>query len=648
MRLLQLLTVTLVLSISAGNMLAQQPAAPPPEFFPQVSEGLGNAYFQYNCGTCHGRIEQAPTPDMLKRLTPEKIYATITSGTMAAQAAKLTDEQKVAIAEWLGGRKLGTAESGEARSMSNACTTHPAVPDPAKATSWNGWSADIHNARFQSAQSAGLSPAAVARLELKWTFGLPLTSSAYGQPTVVGDRVFIGSDSGYLYSLNARTGCVYWSFQAQAGLRSTPMIGPAKPGSTQMAAFFGDIRGNVYSVDAASGELLWKVAIDPHPLARVTAGVKVHEGRVYVSVAGLEEVDSSGYDYPCCTSRGIVAALDAATGKQIWKTYTIDETPSKQKNSKGVEFLGPSGASVWGPVTLDPKRRAVYFSTGNAFSAPDVGRANAVMAVNMDTGKILWSQQALHGDVWHTGNCPAGPPPAGFPPRSAGRRPNAAPRPAPVPRSNTSQARRPPPPPDYYCPDEKNNPDWDFSAGVILYDLPNGKSLVVAGQKSGVVWAHDPDEKGKLVWKADISRGSILFGAAADDEYGYFAMRGGALAAVRLNDGVEKWNIYIDSPPAMQNHRGISAAASVIPGVVFTAGLDGMLRAFATFDGRPLWEYDTTQQVTTVNGVKASGGSIGSAGATIVNGMVFVTSGYTGFQRGQPGNLLLAFGPPEQ
>ena len=180
----------------------------------------------------------------------------------------------------------------------------------------------------------------------------------------------------------------------------------------------------------------------------------------------------------------------------------------------------------------------------------------------------------------------------------------------------------------------------------MLVDLPNGKNLVVAGQKSGVVWAFDPDQKGALVWKSDISRGEILFGAAADEEYGYFGMRGGALAAVRLKDGVEQWNTYVEPQPSMESHRGISAAVSVVPGVVFAAGLDGTLRAFSTFDGRPLWQYDTTQKVKTVNGVPGKGGSIGSAGATVVNGMVYVTSGYIGFLSGEPGNLLLAFGPP--
>jgi polyvinyl alcohol dehydrogenase (cytochrome) len=158
----------------------------------------------------------------------------------------------------------------------------------------------------------------------------------------------------------------------------------------------------------------------------------------------------------------------------------------------------------------------------------------------------------------------------------------------------------------------------------------------------------DPDQKGALVWKSDISRGEITFGAAADEEYGYFGMKGGALAAVRLKDGVEQWNIYIDPQPSMESHRGVSAAVSLVPGVVFVCGLDGTIRAFSTFDGRPLWQYDTTQEVKTVNGVLGKGGSIGSAGAIVVNGMVYVTSGYIGFQNGQPGNLLLAFGPPNR
>src|SRR5262245_54180221 len=290
---------------------AQQQPAPstqPRAFAARATEGAGATIFGNVCQACHGKedIKEAMSPEMLKQLTPEKLYESMTTGSMRthADAAGLTDDQKVAIAEWVSGRRLGSTESGAASTMSNVCATHPPVAN-LSAPSWNGWSPDMtRNNRFQPAKVAGglgpkesgstealrrhgLSPAAVARLELKWAFGLPWTSSAYGQPTVVDGRVFIGSDSGYLYALDAESGCVHWSFQAQAGLRSTPMIAPVRRGSNQLAAFFGDIRGNAYSVDASTGKLLWKTRVDAHPLARITAGLTVHEGRVYVPVASL-------------------------------------------------------------------------------------------------------------------------------------------------------------------------------------------------------------------------------------------------------------------------------------------------------------------------------------------------------------------------
>lgn len=646
-RITAILIITLAARVSAQQHSG--PSGPPVATENQNYEAKGDFDFLNSCAICHGRVERAPDITILQRLSPETIYQTITTGSMKEQAANLTDQQKRKIAEFLGGRTLGLAESADAAKMANRCADNPQVSYNSWSASWDGWSPDpSKNTRYQSSDAARLSAAAVPRLQLKWAFGLPSTDSAYGEPSIYDGHAFVGSDSGYLYSIDASTGCVHWSFQAQAGLRSTPMIAPAGKGSKRMAAFFGDIRGNVYSVDATSGELLWKTPVDPHPLSRIMAAVNVYDGRVYVPVANREETTSAGYDYVCCTSRGIVAALDASTGKQIWKTYTIDQIPAPQKTSAGVNFIGPSGASVWGPVALDARRRAVYVATGNAFSEPDVGRSDAVMALDMDTGRILWVQQVQHGDVWHNANCPSGPPPPGFPPLSAAR--IAAQHDSGDIRRDAA-ARRPParpaPPPYYYCPEQKG-PDWDFSAGVMLVDLPSGRTLVVAGQKSGVVWAFDPDRQGALVWKSDISRGEILFGAAADQEYGYFAMRGGALTAVRLADGVEQWTTYIDPQSSMQSHRGVSAAVSVVPGVVFAGALDGTLRAFSTFDGRPLWVYDTTANVTTVNGVAGKGGSIGSAGPVIVNGMLYITSGYIGFLNGQPGNLLLAFGPPDR
>ncbi|HXJ38427.1 MAG TPA: PQQ-binding-like beta-propeller repeat protein, partial [Bryobacteraceae bacterium] len=478
----------------------------------RVTEGAGSTIFGNYCENCHGnpKVDSAPIPALLKQMTPEKIYAALTTGDMVNQAKELTDAQKRDIAEWVGGRKLDTTDSGDARNMPNRCPSNPPLNEAALrdtgAPAWNGWS-DINNMRYQPAKAAGLSAASVARLQLKWAFGLPGAAAVYGQPTIVDGRVYVSADSAWIYSLDATTGCVHWSFQAQSGVRSAISLGPVKPGSNKFAAYFGDIHGNVYAVDAANGELLWKHAVDPHPLSRITGGVRVYNGKVYVPVASLEEPESSSFNYLCCTFRGMVAALSAETGKQVWKTYTIDQAATPRTTPDGKKFMGPSGAGVWSPTVIDPKKNAIYFTTGNAFSAPDVGRSDGLMAMDLDTGKILWTQQDEANDVWHTG-CVQGPPPAGFPPKNATVMLPGVPPPG---RGGRGPVRQQPPMPDsYYCPTETENPDWDFSAGVMLVNLPSGKRLLVAGQKAGLVWAHDPDRGGALVWRSDVSRGQIV------------------------------------------------------------------------------------------------------------------------------------------
>jgi polyvinyl alcohol dehydrogenase (cytochrome) len=645
----------LLIVIGVGIVAAQQPPAPPAAQM-RVTEGAGSTIFGNTCESCHGnpKVDSAPSPATLKQMSPEKIYEALTTGTMVANAKDLTDQQKRDIAEWVGGRKLNAA-SGDAQTMPNRCADNPPIKDLTSAPSWNGWS-DINNTRFQPGKAAGLSAASVERLRLKWAFGIPAAASVYGQPTVVDGRVFFSSDTGWVYGLDAGTGCIHWSFQAQTGVRSAIQIGWSKAGTQKYAAYFGDIHGNVYAVDAANGELLWKHLIDPHPLSRITGGVRFYNGRIYVPVASLEEPESSSYNYKCCTFRGMVAALNAETGKQIWKTYTIDQPATEQKTPDGKTFLGPSGAGVWSPTAIDPKRNALYFTTGNTFSAPDVGRSDGVMALDMDTGKILWVQQDEQHDVWHTG-CQSGRPPAGFPTKNPVITPGIANGNAPGRGGAGAFAGRggrggrgggggrSQMPDTYYCPTETDNPDWDFSAGTILVNLPNGKRLLLAGQKSGLVWAHDPDNKGALVWRSDVSRGQIVFGGAADSENAYYVFRGGGVAALGLVDGVEKWFRALPPQPSMSIHPGLTAGVTVIPGVVFTAGLDGMVRAFYSNSGQPIWEFDSTQEFKTTNGVTGKGGSIGSAGITVAGGMVFVPSGYTGFQNGQPGNVLLALAP---
>jgi polyvinyl alcohol dehydrogenase (cytochrome) len=448
----------------------------------------------------------------------------------------------------------------------------------------------------------------------------------YSQASYFSGRVFVGSDSGYVYAVDAASGCVYWSFQAQAGIRSAVTVGAVRPGSAKYAAFFGDVRGNVYAVDVQSGELLWRIAADRHPMSRIVGAPILHERRLYVPVTMLEEVESNSPNYPCCSGRGIILALDAETGKQIWKTYTIEEEAFVIKKTPNKDVFGPSGAGVWNTPTLDLKRRAIYFGTGNGFTGV-TKTSDAIFALDMDTGKVRWTFQATENDIWHVG-CPQGVP--GAPDNGRGGRGRGGP-----PRED--------------CTPVVTAPDWDFSASPILVKSSSGREMLIAGQKSGAVWALDPDRKGAVIWKyegpQERGRMGIVFGGAADGQNAYFNSRGG-IFAVQLSGGAEKWFTPLPAPAGeMQTHPGASAAVSAISGVVLSAGLDGMIRALDGNDGKLLWEYNTAHEFQAVNGVKTKGGSMGSGGIAVANGMLFVASGYVGFQNGAPGNALLAFAP---
>jgi polyvinyl alcohol dehydrogenase (cytochrome) len=568
----------------------------PPRPYQENREGYGAVMFGDYCRSCHSSQPKPGVPDpvAIKNMSPERIYASMVTGSMKDMANDLDDTQKRGVAEWMAGRKLGGTDLGDPKSMGGACAGKSPVHNTAAA--WDGWSPQPTNARFQNDQSAGLTAAQVPNLKVKWAFGVPGAKSMYAQPSVFGDRVFVGSDNGWMYSVDAATGCLYWGFQAQSGIRSAAVVGSIGTGSSRFAAFFGDVHGNVYAVDASNGELLWKVLADSQPLARVIGSPKLYEGRLYVPVTGLDEVESGSPNFPCCTSRGSVVALDAATGKEIWKTYTLPEPAQLVTKIGGREIWGPSGAGVWNSPTIDVKRRALYFGTGNALSGPEPKTTDSVMALNMDTGKLLWNFQGTYGDLWRSGG-----------------------------------------------------PDVDFSASPILATLADGHDIIVAAQKSGTVWCLDPDRNGTLLWKyetpSERSRAIITFGGAADAQTAYFNSRPGVFA-VQLSNGKEKW--FFPFPPpseAMKSHVGASAAMTAITGAAFSVGLDGVIRALAATDGSLLWEFNTAQEFKTVNGVSAKGGSMGSGGVALVNGRLIVVSGYNGFQNGEAGNVLLAFEP---
>lgn len=578
---------------------------------------MGYEIFQRNCMICHGNpnsTANAPEVSTLRHMSPEAIYEAITTGPMAVQASKLTDEEKVRVAEALSNRPLHGGDAGDAKSMQNHCASNPPMSDPASGPAWNGWGVDIINSRFQGGKDAGITPDQVPHLKLKWAFGYPNGVSAWGQPTIVSGRVFVSSDNGYLYSLEAATGCIHWSFQAQGSMRNAVSVGPVKgQGSAKYAVYFGDMKGNVYAVNADTGEQIWTTPADTHYTARITGAPKLYDGRLYVPVSSWEEFAAAASDYPCCTSRGSVVAIDANTGKQIWKTYTIAQAPKPtHKNSAGVQQYAPAGASVWNTPAIDVKRHAIYFGTGDAETEPAAKTSDAMMALDMNTGKVLWTFQDTKGDAFL---------------RLCG---------------GENQPEN--------CPKDLG-PDWDMSSTSILRTLPNGKRILIAAAKSGNIFGLDPDKKGALIWKTSLAKeppnagGLLRWGGAADQDNVYYGLQTGGIVALRIADGKQVWFSPIVSPHPLKGYPGLSPAAAAIPGMLFIGGWDGRLLAISSEDGHVAWEYETARDFDTVNGVPAHGGSFGAQGATIAGGMLFASSGYAFFTGVMPGNVLLAFGP---
>jgi len=479
---------------------------------------------------------------------------------------------------------------------------------------WNGWSADAANSRFQSA-AAGLTRAAVPKLKLKWAFGYPGVTTAFGSPTISGGRVYVGAADGAVYSLDDRSGCLYWTFRAAEGVRTAILIG-----DDGQAAYFGDLQGNMYGVNATTGALLWKTRVDDHLYAEITGTPKLDGGRLYVPVSGgAEQVAAANPTFECCTFRGSLATLDAKTGQLLWKTYSIADAPKVTgQSTAGTKAWGPSGAALWSSPTLDPQRKAVYAATGVNYTDPPTATSDAVLAFDIENGRLLWSRQLLPADVFNFG-C-------------------------------TTEKRA-------NCPAKPGN-DADIGAPPILRTIGGGRRLLIVGAKSGVVYGLDPDHEGAIVWQTRLAsggpQGGVMWGGAADEKTAYFALSdwnpgkpeaGGGVAAIEIATGKKLWSVAAPKPACLGT-PGCSAAqpapVTLIPGVLFAGSLDGHLRAYNTKNGATIWDFDTRPEFPTVNGIRAHGGSINGSGPVVADGMLFANSGYSRLPI-MPGNVLLAF-----
>jgi polyvinyl alcohol dehydrogenase (cytochrome) len=608
--------------ITIAGVAAQNPARAASSQAPSS----GSEVYQKRCASCHDQAgSRAPSKDALQKLSSARIMRTLDFGLMMAVAYPIKREEREAVANY-----LGTKVEEAPLPASAFCSAKVSIFSGPANDSWTGWSPSASNARYQTAERAGLAAGQVRRLKLKWAIGFPGDVTAFAAPTVVQGTLFVGSASGVVEAVDARTGCTHWVFQANGPVRAA--ILPV-PSGADTSLVLTDLIGWAYALDAKSGKLLWKKRIDGHEATRLTGSSVALNGVVYIPAASWEETRSLDPQYACCTFRGSVSALRVRDGSLVWKTYLVEPPQKTGMNSVGSVQSGPSGAPVWSAPTIDTKRGVLYVATGDNYSVPATPTSDAVMALDLKSGKIVWTSQVLANDAY-TSAC-----------RNKG-------------------VNCPPP----------NGPDFDFGSSAILVRAPNGKEILVAGQKSGLVYAFDPDAKGKILWQTRVGQGGlnggVQWGMATDGQKLYAAVsdvhavmnttgpvggatfdpvQGGGLTALHLEDGSKAWFApsHPCEPPRPGCSPGQSAALTLIPGVVFSPALDGHLRAFSTEDGEMLWDFDTAAQTySTVNGVPAKGGSIDGAGPVVAGGMVFVNSGYPR-NGGMPGNVLLAFAPED-
>ncbi len=583
----------------------------------------GAQIFAHSCAECHSAAQSGRTPGRfsLRSLSPRAIVAALEDGVMRAEGAALTREQLVMVAEYLSGRAHATTSLPEAA----YCSDGGFGPLDVSSVSWMGFGGTLEGTGFQSAERAALEAADVPSLELRWAFAFPQGSKVRTKPTVVGDVILVGDQFGGVFALETASGCVRWSFAADAGISGSILVDEDADGRS--LAYFVDFRTNAYALDVATGSLLWKTRVGRHPESNNTGSPALYDGRLFVPISTMEVVTAQNPAYECCTASGAVAALDAASGEVLWYHRVIPGYPEQAgRNAAGTQLYAPSGAPVWSSPTVDADRGLVYVGTGENYTRPTTSSSDAILALDMETGEVAWSFQATEADAFNMA-------------------------------CTTPQNRE-------NCP-LPAGPDLDFGMAPILVTREDGKEILVAGQKSGVVWALDPDADGEILWSTRVGKGSALggihWGMATDGRLVYAANADRAAVIVDVNPDRERtpglyaldlmsgdvvWSAAAPTDTC-DGKRGCfaanSAAPTVIPGVVFAGGLDGHIRAHSTEDGSILWDFDTAREFDTVNGVAGHGGAIDGPGPVIAGGLVFVNSGYSTFGQ-MGGNLLLAFG----
>ena len=599
---------------------------------------FGEYLFDKNCAQCHDDpAMEAPTREALSSVSKEYLMIAMEFGKMQPMAEHLSKNQKGLIALYLAGDS-----KDEYLWLDKTACSEPEGPDQQV---WvENWGQGVENRRFVDSTQTGIKASNVAGLELAWSFAFPVVTDMRSQPVIIGDTMYIGDKAGKLFALSRFSGCVRKQIDILAGLRSAITLAELSDGRQLLV--FANTLATVFAVDPHSFEIVWQKRVNISDYSVVTGSISYHDQRLFVPISSYEVAAAGSSGLTCCSSHGAVISLDAATGEELWSWHTTGDASLQKTDDGGKQHFGPSGASSWTTPAIDVKRGRIYIGTGQNFSPPATDTSDAIIALDMQTGELVWKFQAIENDIWN-GACLNGGP---------------------------------------NCP-ENPGEDFDFGASVVIADLENGQQVLLAGQKSGEVFALNPDPQGsngEVLWRKRISQGtsnggihwgmalsgSRLFAAVSDPEglTPGFTPRPG-LTALDIHDGRIIWQQpisrgcdydYSNRPlVGIENTRnavqhdlaeqyacsyyyGLSSAVTATTDLVFSAGLDGKIRAFDAGSGDILWQTNTAVPFDSVNGVKGHGGSIDVAGQVVAGDWLYVLSGYSMF--GQlPGNVLLAY-----
>lgn len=594
----------------------------------------GESLYASECASCHDSgAAHTPSRATIAAMPTGSVIRALETGVMRVVGNfRLNGPERVAVAEFVTGQPFD--ENWNASTTTQCAPSSRTMHSPFAAPHWNGWGNGNENLRYQSGDAARLAPSDVADLELQWAFAFPGETIAESQPSVVDGRLFVGSRSGRVYALDAKSACEYWHFDSGAPVKNSVVIGAVKIDEEQRTlAFFGDLSGYAYALDATDGTLIWRRRVDDFPASRLMGSFMLVGDQLFVPVTATESTLVAASDAVCCKFRGSVVSLDPATGEERWRRHTVADEPRQTGvNAEGNPVFGPSGATIWSAPTYDAVQKVIYVGTGENASHPATRTSDAILAVDVDSSEIKWVYQGLAGDAWNM---------------SCG------------------------------TPDKTNCPtdpglDFDMGSSASLATLADGKRILIAAQKSGVVHALDPDQNGKLLWRRKVARGGVLggieWGPANDGQRVYVAIgdirwntedlldarlaldaqQGGGVVALDLANGDVVWEAApIDCGSRKQCSPAQTAAVTAIPGAVFSGSMSGHLRALDSATGRELWSFDTAREFSTVNGATGRGGALDATGAVVVDGWVYVVSGYSKWG-GLPGNVLLAFAPAKK